>query len=64
MKHDIIIEELIDIMLDLNKSISVHVDNHSNKVVDKSIQLVAGRISKKLIAIREELKTNNENTFG
>lgn len=48
--------KLIDIIRDLNKSISMHVDNHGTKHVEDSIMDVAVRISKKLDCLQETVE--------
>lgn len=44
---------LIDIVRDLNKSISQHVDNHNAKHVDSAIQRVGAKVSDQLADITE-----------
>ena len=50
--------KLIDIIRDLNKSISLHVVNHGMKHVDDSIMDVAARISKSLDCLQETIESN------
>lgn len=55
MKTDPMLQ-LIDIIRDINKSVSMHIDNHNSSLVDRSIQNVAQKISDHLVELEDEIR--------
>ena len=52
---DKVIVELIDILRDLNKSLSMHIDNHNSPHVDDAIMQVGHAISDSLESLEKQV---------
>ena len=55
MKTDPMLQ-IIDIIRDINKSVSMHIDNHNSSLVNRSIQNVAQKISDHLVELEDEIR--------